>query len=78
MLAAIVAIHECGHLVAAKSQGIHVTKFAIGFGPRLLSYQVGTMSGRGPICCRFCQLLRDVQSAYCLMDSLAIAIQAVP
>ncbi|CAK0786395.1 hypothetical protein CVIRNUC_009608 [Coccomyxa viridis] len=39
VLAAIVAIHECGHFVAAKSQGIHVTKFAIGFGPRLLSYQ---------------------------------------
>ena len=57
VLAAIVAIHECGHFVAAKSQGIHVTKFAIGFGPRLLSYQVSTMSGPGPICCRFCQLL---------------------
>ena len=57
MLAAIVAIHECGHFVAAKSQGIHVTKFAIGFGPRLLSYQVSIMSGPRPICCRFCQLL---------------------
>ena len=57
MLAAIVAIHECGHFVAAKSQGIHVTKFAIGFGPRLLSYQVRTTSGPGPICCKFRQLL---------------------
>ncbi len=40
MLAAIVAIHECGHFIAARAQGIHVTKFAIGFGPPLLSYQV--------------------------------------
>lgn len=40
VLAAIVAIHECGHFVAARLQGIHVTKFSIGFGPPLLSYQV--------------------------------------
>lgn len=40
VLAAIVAIHECGHFIAARAQGIHVTKFAIGFGPPLLSYQV--------------------------------------
>ena len=61
MLAAIVAIHECGHFVAARSQGIHVTKFAIGFGPRLLSYQVWTTSGSGPTCCECCptELLGD-------------------
>ena len=40
VLAAIVAIHECGHFAAARLQGIHVTKFSIGFGPPLLSYQV--------------------------------------
>ena len=39
MLAAIVGIHEAGHFAAARLQGIHVTKFAIGFGPPLLKYQ---------------------------------------
>ncbi|CAL5226212.1 g9051 [Coccomyxa viridis] len=39
VLAAIVGIHECGHFIAARAQGIHVTKFSIGFGPPLLSYQ---------------------------------------
>lgn len=40
VLAAIIAIHEAGHFAAARAQGIHVTKFAIGFGPAVLSYQV--------------------------------------
>ena len=44
VLAGIITVHECGHFVAARSQGIHVTKFAIGFGPPLLSYQVGILS----------------------------------
>lgn len=39
VLAAIVAVHEAGHFTAARIQGIHVTKFAIGFGPALFKYQ---------------------------------------
>ncbi|KAK9814195.1 hypothetical protein WJX72_002001 [[Myrmecia] bisecta] len=39
VLAAIITIHECGHFLAARLQNIHVTKFAIGFGPPLLKYQ---------------------------------------
>ncbi len=39
VLAAIVAVHEAGHFFAARSQGIHVSKFAIGFGPPLIKYQ---------------------------------------
>ena len=39
ILAAIVTVHECGHFLAARSQGIHVSKFSIGFGPALLTYQ---------------------------------------
>ena len=35
----VVAVHECGHFLAARLQNIHVSKFAIGFGPSLLSYQ---------------------------------------
>lgn len=40
VLAAIVTIHEAGHFVAARSQGIHVSKFSIGFGPALFKFQV--------------------------------------
>jgi Zn-dependent protease len=40
VLAAIVAFHELGHFVAARAQGIHVSKFSVGFGPSLLSWKV--------------------------------------
>ncbi|GMH42830.1 hypothetical protein BSKO_10749 [Bryopsis sp. KO-2023] len=39
ILAIIVAVHEAGHFLAARVQNIHVTKFAIGFGPPLIKYQ---------------------------------------
>jgi len=41
VLAAVVGIHEFGHFSAARLQNIHVTKFAIGFGPPLFTYQGG-------------------------------------
>jgi membrane-associated protease RseP (regulator of RpoE activity) len=39
VLTSIVAFHELGHFTAARAQGIHVTKFAIGFGPKLFAVQ---------------------------------------
>lgn len=39
LLTLIVAVHECGHFLAARLQNIHVSKFAIGFGPVLARYQ---------------------------------------
>jgi len=39
ILTVVVAVHECGHFLAARLQNIHVSKFAIGFGPSLLQYQ---------------------------------------
>ncbi len=39
VLAAIITIHEAGHFLAARLQGIHVTKFAIGFGPTIAKFQ---------------------------------------
>lgn len=48
VLAAIVAVHEAGHFTAARIQGIHVTKFAIGFGPALFKYQVGAFPTSTP------------------------------
>lgn len=40
VLASIIAVHEWGHFTAARLQGIHVTQFAIGFGPPLISFKV--------------------------------------
>jgi len=39
ILTLVVAVHECGHFLAARFQNIHVSKFSIGFGPPLLVYQ---------------------------------------
>jgi hypothetical protein len=39
-LAAIITVHECGHFLAARMQGIHVTEFSIGFGPQLWKRKV--------------------------------------
>lgn len=37
----LIFVHELGHLLAAKWAGMPVTCFSVGFGPRLLSRQVG-------------------------------------
>lgn len=38
VLTAIIVVHESGHFLAAYLQGIHVSKFAIGFGPVLAKF----------------------------------------
>ena len=35
----LIFVHELGHFLAARLQGIHVNRFAIGIGPILLKYQ---------------------------------------
>lgn len=40
VLATIVTVHECGHFLAAYLQNIRVNKFAIGFGPTLLKFNL--------------------------------------
>lgn len=39
VLAVLILVHELGHFVAARSQGIYVNRFSIGFGPILWKYQ---------------------------------------
>ncbi|MEY2979747.1 MAG: RIP metalloprotease RseP [Prochlorotrichaceae cyanobacterium] len=38
-LALLVVVHEMGHFLAARLQGIHANRFSVGFGPVLLKYQ---------------------------------------
>lgn len=39
VLGLLIAVHELGHFLAARLQGIHVNRFSIGFGPVLWKYQ---------------------------------------
>lgn len=40
VLTAIIIVHESGHFLAAYLQGIHVSKFAVGFGPILAKFNM--------------------------------------
>lgn len=37
----LIIIHEFGHFIAAKSVGVKVNEFAVGFGPKLFSKKIG-------------------------------------
>jgi membrane-associated protease RseP (regulator of RpoE activity) len=39
VLAVLIFVHELGHFLAARLQGIYANKFSLGFGPVLLKYQ---------------------------------------
>jgi membrane-associated protease RseP (regulator of RpoE activity) len=39
VLAVLILVHESGHFIAARSQGIHVNRFSLGFGPVIWKYQ---------------------------------------
>lgn len=39
VLAVLIIVHELGHFLAARLQGIYASRFSIGFGPVLLKYQ---------------------------------------
>jgi membrane-associated protease RseP (regulator of RpoE activity) len=41
VLAAVIAVHEAGHFAAARSLGVLVSRFCIGFGPTLVSWRAG-------------------------------------
>ncbi len=41
MFLLLILIHELGHFIAAKSVGVRVNEFAVGFGPRLFSKKIG-------------------------------------
>lgn len=39
VLAILILVHELGHFIAARSQGIYANRFSLGFGPVLWKYQ---------------------------------------
>ncbi|MUG98592.1 RIP metalloprotease RseP [Scytonema sp. UIC 10036] len=39
VLAVLILVHEFGHFIAARSQGIYVNRFSLGFGPIIWKYQ---------------------------------------
>ena len=41
VLGVLVTFHEFGHFIVARWAGVKVLKFSLGFGPRLLSRQIG-------------------------------------
>lgn len=43
VLTAIIIVHESGHFLAAYLQGIHVSKFAVGFGPILAKFNANNV-----------------------------------
>ena len=38
MLSVLIVLHELGHFVLARRNGVRVNEFAVGFGPRLASW----------------------------------------
>jgi regulator of sigma E protease len=41
VLSLIIIIHEFGHFIIAKANGVHVLEFAVGMGPKILSFNIG-------------------------------------
>src|ERR1041385_5122454 len=41
VLGVLVFVHELGHFIVAKSLGVRVIRFSLGFGPRLFGFRMG-------------------------------------
>ena len=41
VLSVIIIVHEFGHFIVAKANGVTVLEFALGFGPKLVSFKKG-------------------------------------
>lgn len=46
----IVIVHELGHFLLAKKNGIDVSEFSLGMGPRILSFEREARDTRGNFC----------------------------
>jgi len=41
VLSIVVIVHEAGHFIVAKLNGIYVVTFSVGFGPKILKKRIG-------------------------------------
>ena len=41
LLGVLIFVHELGHFIAAKSMGVRVVTFSLGFGPRIIGRKIG-------------------------------------
>ena len=41
VLSVIIIVHEFGHFIVAKANGVTVLEFALGFGPKLIHFKKG-------------------------------------
>lgn len=39
MICGLIVVHELGHFLVARAMGVHVTEFAVGVGPRILTWK---------------------------------------
>jgi len=39
MLSVLIVLHELGHFILARRNGVRVNEFAVGFGPRLVGWK---------------------------------------
>ena len=43
VLSVIIIVHEFGHFIVAKANGVTVLEFALGFGPKLIHFKTASV-----------------------------------
>ena len=76
----IVMIHEAGHLVVAKMNGVRVKTFSIGFGPRIVGFKVWTNknTGRKIISYKFGKIKSSIPEIWNLENLTEYRIAPIP
>lgn len=72
VLSIIIIVHEFGHFIIAKANGVHVLEFAIGMGPKILSFKKGETKYSFSLFLfgGYCMMLGDEYMEMTIADSL--------
>ena len=72
VLSIIIIVHEFGHLIIAKANGVHVLEFAVGMGPKLLTIKKGETKYSFSLFLfgGYCMMLGDEYMEMAVTDSL--------
>lgn len=72
VLSIIIIVHEFGHFIIAKANGVHVLEFAIGMGPKILSFKKGDTKYSFSLFLfgGYCMMLGDEYMEMTIADSL--------